>query len=145
MSNLNSHITNIQVVSFYYWEFKNLLSQDLFNSDKSIKRFLNWEVINPKFSFWYNYVGCEDEIKNYLLKSPLAKKERIIMTIAADKPIISMKTSYFIENWYDFISMANHLCIVWSDDKECIMEFNYYEDRLFSNFGIKTGSRIYND
>ena len=144
MINLNSHINNIRIVSFHYWDFQKILKEKS-NFDKSVRRFLNWDKIEPKFATKLDYVGNEIEIQNYLSKSPLALKDEIVMIVDTTIPIIAMKTDYFINNWYEFVCLASHLCLVWSTDRELLIEFNYYDDKLISNFEIKADSRIYDD
>ena len=143
--NLNSHIEQVQVISFSHWDYLNILPKEVINSDNSVNRFLNWENINPKFAFYYDYLNNELEIKEYLLKSPLIGHDKVVMTISSDRPIISMNTNYFIENWCEFVTIARDQCIVWSPDKSLLLEFNSYEKKLFSNFEIKASTSIYND
>lgn len=104
---------------------------------------LNWQPIVPCYKFFYDYLGSEHEIGEYLKNSKLMDSKQVLIESRADNPIILTSTDYFIANWYELTeSLVGMGCLVVSEDYEYLMEFT--DDAkylLYSNFRIKNSQR----
>jgi hypothetical protein len=136
---LKKHLKNIRVVSETYLPFykdflreKNIIINDDLAKSHS---FINWNLYANKYSFFYDYEGCEDEIQSLLKKSDLINTKSIFMDFGYNNPIIQVETKYFVDNWYDFVKGAQYESTIISEDATLIMEFIKGYD-LISNFLI---------
>ena len=124
---ISKHKENIEIVSETYNPFYKSLCSDLgvfINNDTyANKTFIDWNKYENHISFFYDYEGCEIEIRNRLLNSPLINENNVYLDFGYDGPIIMTDSNYFIENWYDFIQGAHYETTVISETGKYILEF----------------------
>jgi hypothetical protein len=99
---------------------------------------IDWNSIKLKYSFYYDFVNNENEIKNRLLNSSLINYKNLIIDIGYEYKSFEIDSKLFINNWEDFVS-SNGFCgiIVISPDFKYFLEFTDDCDYLlFSNFLI---------
>lgn len=130
---LKSHIERISFKDFSIQEILKKNKIPLSNLETSI----DWDNLEIKFSFFYDFINNENEIKNRLHSSLLSNYNTILIDIG-EYPCFEIDTNTFINNWEDFVSSNGNCGIVISTlDTKFFMEFT--DDRsfeLFSNFEI---------
>jgi hypothetical protein len=137
------HSQAIQITPYKYLEFRNIIYNVTeftpAQSNDPKRLIFNWDCINPKFTFWFDYIGCETEISECMKKSSLSLHQKVFVETLSDEPIIIVDTIYFIENWNDFINANQGMgSLVISENMELLMEFtDDAEYLLYSNFPIK--------
>lgn len=106
---------------------------------KELETFIDWELVEPKYNFFYDYDGNEEEISDLLKKSFLNDYEKIYLDIGCDEPLIEINTDAFIDKWEDFVASNGYSGIfVFTNDGRYFMEFtDDAEYQLYSNFRIK--------
>lgn len=106
---------------------------------KELGTFIDWELISPKYNFFYDYEGNEDEISCLLKESSINDYEKIYLDIGCNEPLIEINTDAFIDKWDDFIASNGYSGIfVFTSDGRFFMEFtDDAEYQLYSNFIIK--------
>lgn len=138
---LKNHLDKIEILSFDYPEFFNQKLKTLeikLNSNKNINSVINWNEINGSYSFYFDYDGCEVEIRKWLEKSELATCKHLIIELGYDLPILKVDCKAFINNWYDFYAASGYIGItVICEDGLNYMEFTDENKLLYSNFKIK--------
>ncbi|WPV63919.1 hypothetical protein [Chitinophaga sp. LS1] len=108
-----------------------------FNLDLSIvNSFIDWGKYPDSYSFWYYFVGCEEEITARLKQTELLKYESLIMNIDERDPICEIPINIFINKWLDFVAGAQYETTATTSDGKLFMEFRK-GDLLYSNFKIK--------
>lgn len=98
----------------------------------------DWNNITPKFGFNFNYENSTKEIIQFLNASRLSSYNFILIEFEISGPVLKVPTSYFIDNWEDFINanvgMGSVAC---SPDFKLLLEFtNDHSFFLMSNFEI---------
>lgn len=140
---LREHIEKIEVLSDSYPDFFYVLCNKAnipINKDNRIKTVIAWNEVNPKYEFFYDYIGSEKDITNLMKNSNLKESKNIIIEFGYNLPIISTDIMTFVKNWDDFVAASGYSGITClSGDGKYIMEFsddsNYF---LRSNFLIKS-------
>lgn len=131
-------VLNESYPKYYY----SLLIENGFkiNDEKDARTVVDWKKIDKKFSFFYNYEGCEEGVSTHLRKSAIVAEEFLIIEFGYNLPIIKLETNVFIENWYDFVKANGFMGItIISKSGSFVMEFTDDADFLLnSNFPVKT-------
>jgi hypothetical protein len=101
---------------------------------------IDWNSIKESYSFFFDYVGCEEEISSMLFSSQLSEEKSLIIEMGYDDPIIEVKTETFIKNWYNFFAASGFMGIsVYGTSEKNFMEFTDRNFLLYSNFIINKG------
>ena len=101
---IRSAFDNYQLYACYMID-KNIA----FNLDLSlVDSYINWGKYPDNYSFWYYFVGCEEEITARLKETELLKYESIIMNIDERDPICEIPMTVFIDKWLDFVAAAQY-------------------------------------
>ncbi|GEM59186.1 hypothetical protein B0A78_10100 [Flavobacterium columnare NBRC 100251 = ATCC 23463] len=101
------------------------------------KTLIDWEKIENKFSFFYDFIGNEEEIKKRLYSSLIFKSQKLIIDIGIGYKPFEISTQLFIQNWEDFvasngycgifiISLEHHLFMEFTDDENYELLSNFY-------------------
>jgi len=103
---------------------------------------INWDLSEKHFQFFFDYENNEEQIKNWLKKSPISEYDTLLTWLSWKDPIIRIKTTEFIENWEEFnIARAWQGIIVTTEDGKFYLEFtDDWKFHLNSNFEIKPGT-----
>jgi hypothetical protein len=99
---------------------------------------IDWTVIDPHYSFFFDYEGCEFDITTKMRNSELHLTDSLFVETTSSNNIIKVPTEIFILNWYDFI-IANQgfgSIVVSTDFKYCMEFTDDFKYFLFSNFKI---------
>lgn len=106
---------------------------------KELGTFIDWGLINPKYNFYYDYEGNEEEVGCWLKNSSINNYEKIYLDIGCNEPLIEINTDVFINKWDDFVASNGYSGIfVFTSDGRFFMEFtDDAEYQLYSNFLIK--------
>jgi len=131
---VNENVSNIEILNFSIKQKINELSIPL----KGYETFVNWDLINPSYNFFYDFEGNEIEIKERLEKSKLNECEFLIIDIGYNNQMIKVSTSFFIEKWEDFVASNGFTGIfIFSEEGDFFMEFTDDSSyQLYSNFII---------
>jgi len=99
---------------------------------------INWELVKPKYNFFYDYIGNE-EISNFLKKSPISNYENVYIYLNYNEPIIEIDTNTFIDKWEDLLSSTGYSGLfVFTNNGNHFLEFTDDSSyQLYSNFPIK--------
>ncbi|PUZ21864.1 hypothetical protein DCC81_25090 [Chitinophaga parva] len=117
----------------YYMKSKHVeFNFDLGSSDS----FIDWRQYPDSYSFWYYFIGCEEEVAAYFRRTELIKYDTIIMDFGKRDPICEISMNVFIDKWLDFVAGAHYETTAVTGDGKLFMEFKK-GDILFSNFKIK--------
>lgn len=100
---------------------------------------IDWTEIDNHYQFFFDYEGNENEIKEWLKKSPISDYDTLLTWLSWDDPIIRIKTKDFIENWEEFnIAGGWEGIILTTEDGKYFLEFtDDWKYHLNSNFEIK--------
>lgn len=103
--------------------------------DKSI---IDWHLVKNHYQFFYDYIGSEEEIKIWLLKSDLIEYEYLYTYLVHGDPIIKIKTIDFINDWEEFnIAAGWNGLILLTENAELFLEFtDDWKHHLNTNFQI---------
>lgn len=103
---------------------------------RELDTFVDWDKVNPRYNFFYDYEGNEMEIKKKLIDSPINDYSTVILEIGCGIPTIEINTSIFINHWEDFVSLNGYsgIFIITNDYKYFIEFTDDSEYQLFSNF-----------
>ena len=103
-----------------------------------IETIINWKLVNPKYNFFYDYIGNE-EISKFLKKSPISNYKNIYIYLNYNDPIIEINTNAFIDKWEDLLASTGYSgLLVFTDNGRHFMEFTDDSSyQLYSNFPIK--------
>ncbi|PKL81096.1 MAG: hypothetical protein CVV25_01270 [Ignavibacteriae bacterium HGW-Ignavibacteriae-4] len=118
---------------------KSKIPLEIFNE----KNFLiNWDEVTPSYKFFFDYVGCEDEISDLLSKSHLFNENTVIIAISNDKPIIEVETKIFINHWYSFFAASGYVgVVVMGKSKKFFLEMVDRDFNFYSNFPVKESKK----
>ena len=99
---------------------------------------IDWDQIQNKFSFFFNYENCEDDISELMSKSLLFDSGDLIIEIGYDEPVIKINANSFIKNWYDYFAASGFMGISFICEKHNYFgELTDKEFNLISNFRIR--------
>ena len=105
--------------------------QDFARSDTNI----DWSLVTPHFSFFFDETGNEEVITNRLLNSDLKKVKEIIINYGFDEPTVAIDKFIFINDWEEIFASTVWQTVIFSDDCTLIMEVSR-DYILHSNFLI---------
>ncbi|MCB9235040.1 MAG: hypothetical protein H6581_25525 [Bacteroidia bacterium] len=142
---LLKHKDSIKVLSWEYPDYLDELCRNQgirINENTEKNRFyLDWVYYDGAYSFFYDYINNEEEIKNWLLNSSLKEAEFIIMDYGYNGPIVQIPVPLFIDHWYDFVRSAYFETVVIAQGSNLFLEFVRDGYLLKSNFRVKPEER----
>jgi hypothetical protein len=102
---------------------------------------IDWYRMPRYYKFFFDNQNLEEKIHRSLKSSRLLEKENVIIIYGWEEPAIMVPTSLFFEDWEGFIRSTFWETIIFSEDKDILMEVSrdYY---LHSNFEIMPDSKI---
>jgi len=101
------------------------------------KTVIDWTKVADQHKFYYDYEGCEEEVKNWLKRSILSSYEFLYTHLSFADPIIKIKTSDFIDKWEEFNLATGWDGLILTTAKgELFLEFAESPRDLYSNFII---------
>lgn len=111
------------------------VSGQYYDIDHSI---IDWGLVKNHYQFYFDYIGNENEIKNWLTQSELNKYEYLYTYTAWGDPIIKIKKIDFIDNWEEFnIAAGWEGLILLTENAELFLELtDDWKHHLNSNFKI---------
>jgi|GEM_PF-2234651 len=103
---------------------------------------IDWESTEKHFQFFFDYENNENQIKNWLKKSPISKYDTLLTWLSWEDPVIRVKTAEFIENWENFnVAGAWQGIVLTTEDGKYFLEFtDDWKYHLNSNFEIRPGT-----
>ena len=102
---------------------------------------IDWYRMPIYYKFFFDNQNLEEKIQRSLKSSMLLEKDNLIITYGWEEPAILVPTLLFFEDWEGFIRSALWETIIFSEDKDIIMEVSrdYF---LHSNFETISDSKI---
>ena len=126
------------IVSTDYNDFqKKLLEKGyLINLDSRIRRVIDWDTLDEKHVFYYDFEGNELEIYSRFKESPIYNEMYLIVECGPEYPIMRVSVDFFMEHWYEFVMLNGYMgCCALSGSDKYILEFTDATDYLlYSNF-----------
>jgi len=131
---LKENINDIKILDITITQKLN----DLLIPVKDIETVIDWDKINPKYNFFYDYEGNEIDIPIKLKKSSINNYSKILVDIGCGNPLVEVNTSIFIEKWENFVASNGYSgIVVFTNDGKFFIEFTDDSDyQLYSNFLI---------
>ncbi|WP_375577563.1 hypothetical protein ABWH96_10925 [Marivirga tractuosa] len=138
----NKHVNHIKILEIGEDTFRKEIAQkkgyDLYEPNTRHDTVFNWDKITPSYSLSYDYVNIESELSAFLGNTPLVNHQNMLVETAPGRPIIEVKTKYFINYIWDFVRASNGMgAVMATSDYDLVMEFSNDEEYLlFSDFKI---------
>lgn len=108
------------------------------NTQEYLNHVIDWESIESKHFFFYDYLNNESEIRDWLVESEISSQEFVLVEFGPSLPIVKVSSNLFIENWNNFVSANGNMgTTVISESGKYFMEFTDRDFMLYSNFKIK--------
>jgi hypothetical protein len=99
---------------------------------------IEWTAYPNHYSFFYDFDGNEEVIRNDLRNSRLSSYEYLIMTFGWRKPLLKIPVDIFIKYWYELVVITGYESVIITEDGKLFMEFIRRDYHLKSNFPIRT-------
>lgn len=99
---------------------------------------IDWDKTDPHFQFYFDYVGAEVEIAQWLNQSALVQYEFLFTLLDGADPMVKIKTRDFIAHWEEFrLATGGEGLILATEDGKLFLEFtDDWKHHLNSNFSI---------
>ena len=108
------------------------------NRHPGVKRVLDWDQIEQKSCFFFDFEHCEKNIAERLSKALTHQECSFIVELGYDNPIVEVSKECFVEKWHDFAAAngwTGYVAI--SSDGKVVIEFtDDHEYLLLSNIEI---------
>lgn len=98
---------------------------------------IEWNDYRNHYSFFYDFEGNEEIVKDCFGGSLLSNHKFVIMEFGYELPLSKIPLDIFIDYWYELVIISGYESVVMTEDGTLFMEFirpGYY---LKSNFCIK--------
>jgi hypothetical protein len=138
---LKEILESIKIINKDSMEF---IDETLFNLNLPVKHnehmntgetFINWNLMNKHHSFFFDYIGNEDEVKERIANSLLKEYNSIIVTYGHSEPTVEIDMRAFLNEWEEIFSSTLYNSLMFSPDYKLIMEITR-DYHLHSNFLI---------
>lgn len=99
---------------------------------------IEWTAYPNHYSFFYDFDGNEEVIRNDFRNSRLSNYENVIMNFGWRKPLLKIPMDIFVNYWYELVVITGYESVVITEDGKLFMEFVRRYHDLKSNFPIRT-------